>query len=69
MDFWSRWPAIPAVSAGRVLHLDSQMVTLPGPHLDRSLRALVTGLHGASAAAELNLLLEKRRVRAGANAG
>lgn len=56
LEFWSRWPAIPAVAAGRVLHLDQ--VYLPGPFLDRSLRALVEALHGASAAAELAALLD-----------
>ena len=59
LEFWSRWPAIPAVAAGRVLHLDPQVVILPGPFLDRSIRALVETLHGASAAAELAALLEQ----------
>ena len=59
LEFWSRWPAIPAVAVGRVLHLDPQVVILPGPFLDRSIRALVATLHGASAAAELAALLEQ----------
>jgi ABC-type Fe3+-hydroxamate transport system substrate-binding protein len=57
LEFWSRWPAIPAVASGRVFHLDQ--VYLPGPYLDRSLRALVATLHGATAAAELAVLLEQ----------
>ncbi len=53
LDYWSRWPAIPAVASGRVLHLEPQIVTLPGPFLDRALLALVAALHGPAAAAEL----------------
>ena len=52
--FWSRWPAIPAVAAGRVLHLDPRIVTLPGPQLDRAVEALVEALHGPSLAAQLS---------------
>ncbi|MEE3331732.1 MAG: helical backbone metal receptor, partial [Myxococcota bacterium] len=33
MDYWSRWPTLPAVSQGRVLTLDPRLVTLPGPEL------------------------------------
>jgi iron complex transport system substrate-binding protein len=51
--FWSRWPAIPAVAAHRVLHLDPKTVTLPGPYLDRSIAALVSALHGPGAGASL----------------
>jgi len=53
LAFWSRWPAIPAVETGRVLHLDPKTVTLPGPWLDRSIAAMVAALHGPSAAASL----------------
>jgi iron complex transport system substrate-binding protein len=53
LEFWSRWPAIPAVAAGRVLHLDPKTVTLPGPYLDRSLAEMVEALHGRAAAAWL----------------
>jgi iron complex transport system substrate-binding protein len=44
-EYWSRWPSIPAVTQGRVLRLE-QMVTLPGPYLDRSLERLATAIHG-----------------------
>ena len=53
IEYWSRWPAIPAVASNRVLHLDPKIVTLPGPYLDRSLLALVLALHGAAARDEL----------------
>ena len=46
VDFWSRWPTIPAVSKGRVLTLDPRLVTLPGPELDRGMRALAEAIHG-----------------------
>jgi len=51
--FWSRWPAIPAVAAHRVLHLDPRIVTLPGPQLDRGVASLVEALHGPGLAARL----------------
>jgi iron complex transport system substrate-binding protein len=38
--FWSRWPSLPAVSSDRVVTVDADVVTLPGPALDRALRAL-----------------------------
>ena len=44
--FWSRWPALPAVSGGRVLPLDPELVTLPGPDLDVGMRALAVAIHG-----------------------
>ena len=54
LAFWSRWPAIPAVAARRVLHLDPEIVTLPGPYLDRAVAALVEALHGSSVAMQLS---------------
>lgn len=59
LAFWSRWPAIPAVAEGRVLHLDPQQVTLPGPYLDRSIETLVAVLHGPVASAELTALIDR----------
>lgn len=53
ISYWSRWPAIPAVAAGRVLHLDPKTVTLPGPYLDRSIETLIVALHGEAARADL----------------
>jgi iron complex transport system substrate-binding protein len=52
LEYWSRWPAIPAVAGRRVLHL-APFVTLPGPDLDRSIRVLVESLHGPDLAARL----------------
>ena len=54
LAYWSRWPAIPAVAAARVVHLDPKVVTLPGPYLDRALEALVLALHGSALAADLS---------------
>lgn len=42
--FWSRWPALPAVRSGRVLRLDPELVTLPGPDLDRGMQALAAAI-------------------------
>lgn len=53
LAFWSRWPAIPAVAARRVLHLDPRTVTLPGPYLDRAIASLLEALHGPSVAGRL----------------
>jgi iron complex transport system substrate-binding protein len=45
--YWSRWPSLPAVGAGRVLRVPTSSVMLPGPHPDRSLRLIAEALHGA----------------------
>lgn len=47
--YWSRWPSIPAVAASRVVEVPAGSVTLPGPYLDRSLRALVDAIDGTAA--------------------
>ena len=59
MVFWSRWPTMPAVANGRVLRLDPQAVTLPGPALDESIELLVAALHGPATAARLASLESK----------
>lgn len=46
LEFWSRWPSLPAVKSGRVLALDATRISLPGPDLDRALRALAVAVHG-----------------------
>jgi len=38
--YWSRWPSLPAVRAGRVVSVDAGLVTLPGAQLDRALLSL-----------------------------
>jgi ABC-type Fe3+-hydroxamate transport system substrate-binding protein len=45
-SYWSRWPSLPAVAAGRVVAIPATEVTLPGPRLDRGLRILSQALHG-----------------------
>jgi len=46
LAFWARWPSLPAVASGRVLALDATEISLPGPELDRALRALAVAVHG-----------------------
>jgi iron complex transport system substrate-binding protein len=53
LAFWSRWPSLPAVRAGRVVPLPPGLVALPGPHLDRGLTVLFEAVHGVQAAAAL----------------
>ena len=48
--FWSRWPSLPAVAAGRVVTLDAAQVTMPGPYLDRALAKLARALRGDAVA-------------------
>ena len=48
--FWSRWPTLPAVAAGRVLRLEPELVTLPGPDLDGGMQALALAIFGADTA-------------------
>ena len=52
--FWSRWPTIPAVAQGRVQRLEAELVSLPGPHLDRALETLAVALYGAAVLAEIS---------------
>jgi iron complex transport system substrate-binding protein len=63
LAYWSRWPAIPAVVSRRVLRLDPERVTLPGPHLDRSLEDLAVAIHGAEIAVQIETA---RRAASGA---
>jgi iron complex transport system substrate-binding protein len=44
LEFWSRWPSLPAVEQGRVVRLAPGVVTLPGPQLDQALRVLAQAL-------------------------
>lgn len=44
--FWSRWPSLPAVAAGRALSVDASRISLPGPDLDLALRELATVVRG-----------------------
>ncbi len=45
-EYWAQWPSLPAVREGRVVQLPAGLATLPGPFLDRALRALAVALHG-----------------------
>ena len=42
--YWSRWGSLPAVRSGRVIALDANLVTLPGPQLDRALVVLARAI-------------------------
>jgi iron complex transport system substrate-binding protein len=44
VSYWSRWSSLPAVRSGRVIAVDAGLVTLPGPQLDRALRAVARAL-------------------------
>jgi ABC-type Fe3+-hydroxamate transport system substrate-binding protein len=46
-DYWSRWPSLPAVAAGRAVAVPAGEVTRPGPYLDRALLRLAEALGGA----------------------
>jgi iron complex transport system substrate-binding protein len=49
---WARWPSLPAVADGRVVTVPADLVTLPGPELDRAVALLgrvVRGQDGESA--------------------
>jgi iron complex transport system substrate-binding protein len=39
-EHWSRWPSLPAVAAGRIVTVPAELVTLPGPQLDRAVALL-----------------------------
>jgi iron complex transport system substrate-binding protein len=52
-SYWSRWPSIPAVRDGRVIAVDAELISMPGPHLDRSLAVLGEALYGESIAAQI----------------
>ncbi|MEZ4332110.1 MAG: helical backbone metal receptor [Myxococcota bacterium] len=60
LDFWQRWPSLPAVATGRVLTLDATRVSLPGPDLDRALRELAEAVHGRAIGAAIDRALAGR---------
>jgi len=47
LEYWSRWPSLPAVASGRVVRLDEEWIR-PGPYLDRALRALAAAIEAAA---------------------
>lgn len=60
LEFWARWPSLPAVRLRRVLALDPTRISLPGPDLDLALRALAVAVHGAGIEAEIERQLARR---------
>lgn len=57
--FWSRWPSLPAVAAGRVVEVDASRISLPGPDIDGAMRALAVAVHGAAVAPAIDAALEQ----------
>ncbi len=57
IDYWERWPTLPAVANRRVLRLDAELVTMPGPALDRALRSLARALQGEAIDAAIDAKL------------
>ncbi|MFQ5529178.1 MAG: FAD-dependent oxidoreductase, partial [Gemmatimonadota bacterium] len=53
LEFWSRWPSLPAVRAGRIVSIPQGVATLPGPHLDEALQTLVRSVRGPTADGDL----------------
>jgi len=51
-EYWSRWPSLPAVAAGRVVALPARELTLPGPWVDRGVWRLAGAIHGPLVPAE-----------------
>jgi iron complex transport system substrate-binding protein len=45
VGYWERWPSLPAVRDRRVFSLPTDVVTRPGPYLDRALRTLAQAIH------------------------
>ena len=46
MEFWNRWPNIPAVKKTALVSLDAETISMPGPDLDRSLEILARAIWG-----------------------
>lgn len=44
-DFWNQWPYIPAVKSGRVIVVDADLVTRPGPRIVDGLELIAKALH------------------------
>lgn len=53
LEYWSRWPSLPAVRSDRVVAVPQGIVTLPGPYLDRALARLARILHGPAVLAHV----------------
>ncbi|MFK7897911.1 MAG: ABC transporter substrate-binding protein [Myxococcota bacterium] len=53
-EFWARWPSLPAVQSGRALTVEASRMSMPGPNLDDSLRALAVLVHGEAIGAAID---------------
>ena len=53
LEYWSKWPSLPAVKGGRVISLSRGIATLPGPYLDRALLAIAAAIHGPEVVSHL----------------
>jgi iron complex transport system substrate-binding protein len=46
LGYWKRWSHVPAVANERLVALDPELISMPGPDLDRSLETLAIALWG-----------------------
>ncbi len=46
LAFWNRFRSIPAVAAGRIEFVDTDLLTIPGPRLQQGIERLQAALHG-----------------------
>ncbi len=46
LDYWRRWPAIPAVASNQLRALDPALISMPGAYLDRTLDVLAKAIWG-----------------------
>jgi ABC-type Fe3+-hydroxamate transport system substrate-binding protein len=53
LDYWAKWPSLPAVRQRRVISLAEGIATLPGPYLDRALLAIAAAIHGPGVVSHL----------------
>jgi iron complex transport system substrate-binding protein len=66
--FWSRWPSLPAVAAGRAITVEASRVSMPGPDLDLALRELARVVHGVAIDVAIDGLLREWASRRSAEA-
>lgn len=61
LDYWKHWPTLPAVRRDRVLHVDAELVTMPGAALDQALTTLARALHGSAVDARIEGFVAEQR--------
>ena len=59
--FWGRWASLPAVAQDRIVSVEAGRISLPGPDLDDSLRALALLVHGDAIAPAIEAALPEAR--------